>query len=132
MSKSVISEGKTTQEAIEKGLVRSAHDLSEGGLAVALAECCITNPKKKIGAVINLGAGKIRKDALLFGESQSRVILSAKKSNVKNILQIARKNKTPVSAIGKTGGDRLIIEGLINQPLTLLYKSWNKALESCL
>jgi phosphoribosylformylglycinamidine synthase subunit PurL len=123
---------KTTLEVIEKGLVRSVHDLSEGGLAIALAECCIANPKKKIGAVINLGAGKIRKDALLFGESQSRVILSAKKSNAKNIFRIARKNKTPVSVIGKTGGDSLIIEGLINQPLTVLYKSWNNALEDCL
>ncbi len=121
---------KTTLEAIQKGLVQSAHDCSEGGLALALAECCITSPKKKIGAVINLAGAKIRNDALLFGESQSRIILSAKEKNVKKILQIARKNKTPVAVIGKTGGRRLMINELINQPVNGLHKVWSKAIEN--
>jgi phosphoribosylformylglycinamidine synthase len=123
---------KTVFEAINKKLVRSAHDCSDGGLAVALAECCIANPGRKTGAVISLKGEKIRKDALLFGESQSRVILSVKKGNVKKVLQIARKNKVPVSLIGKTGGSRLVIEGLINQPVDTLYRAWSKAIESYL
>jgi len=123
---------KTVFEAINKGLAKSAHDCSEGGLAVALAECCITNPGNKIGAIISLNGEKIRKDALLFGESQSRVILSVKKGNVKRILQIARKNKAPISVIGKTGGSRLVVQGLINQPVSMLNKVWSKAIESCL
>lgn len=120
---------KTALEAIEKSLVQSAHDCSEGGLAVALAESCISNPSKKIGAQIDIVAN-IRKDALLFGESQSRIILSAKEKNVKKILRIAKKNKTPVSIIGKVGGSRLIINGLINQPVGALYKVWGTAIES--
>ncbi|MFA5411375.1 MAG: phosphoribosylformylglycinamidine synthase subunit PurL [Candidatus Omnitrophota bacterium] len=123
---------KTTQEAIEKGLVQSAHDCSEGGLAVALAECCVTGPGKKIGALITLYGGKLRADALLFGESQSRVILSAKKSQAKKILQLARKNKTPVSLIGEVKGNKLAINGLINVPVSDLAGAYNGAIEKLL
>jgi phosphoribosylformylglycinamidine synthase len=123
---------KTALEAIGKGLIQSAHDCSEGGIAVALAECCISNPREKIGAVINLASNNIRKDALLFGESQSRIILSAKQKNVNKILQIAKKNKTPVSVIGRVGGPRLIINRLINKSVNELYKAWGSAIENCL
>ena len=122
---------KTTLEAIEKGLVQSAHDCSEGGLAVALTESCISNPQKKLGAVINLSEN-IRKDALLFGESQSRIILSAKPNNAKKILQIAKKNKTPVSVIGKVGGKKFIINRLINISVNKLSKTWSSAIENYL
>jgi phosphoribosylformylglycinamidine synthase len=121
---------KTTSEAIEKGIIESAHDCSEGGLAVALAESCLSNPKRKSGALINLTAQAIRKDALLFGETQSRIIISAKAKNVKKILQIAKKNKTPVSIIGEVGGARLIINKLINLSLNNLYKAWHNAIAS--
>ncbi len=123
---------KTASEAIAKGLVRSAHDCSEGGIAVALAECCISTPKKKTGAVINLAYGKIRKDALLFGESQSRIVLSAKGKDIKKIIQIARKNKTPVAIIGRTGGNRLVINDLICISVNELHKTWSNALGNCL
>jgi len=123
---------KTTQEAIEKGLVRSAHDCSEGGLAVALAESCISNPAKKLGAVINLIDGKIRMDALLFGESQSRIILSANQKNVKKILQIAKKNKTPVSVIGEVRGNKLSINRAIKISVQELSKAWRSAIEDYL
>ena len=121
---------KTTLEAIEKGLVQSAHDCSEGGIAVALAESCISNPLKKLGAVINLAYGRMRADALLFGESQSRVIMSAKEKNVKKILQIAKKNKTPVAIIGEVKGSALIINNLINISVNELHDIWNGAIES--
>ncbi|MFH1458459.1 MAG: phosphoribosylformylglycinamidine synthase subunit PurL [Candidatus Omnitrophota bacterium] len=123
---------KTALEAIEKGLVQSSHDCSEGGLAVALAESCISNPAKKLGVKIDLAAGSLRNDALLFGESQSRIILSAKKKNVKKILQIARKNKAPVSIIGRVEGTRLVINRLINVSVNDLYKTSNSAIENCL
>jgi len=120
---------KTTLEAIEKGLVQSAHDCSEGGLAVALAESCISNPAKKLGAVVNLAAQPIRDDALLFGESQSRIVISAKPKDIKKILQIAKKNKTPVSIIGEVKGNKLIINKFINTPVNDLYKAWHNAIE---
>jgi phosphoribosylformylglycinamidine synthase len=121
---------KTALEAIEKGLAQSAHDCSEGGIAVALAESCISNPVKKLGAVINLAPGRMRADALLFGESQSRIIMSAKEKNVKKILQIAKKNKTPVAIIGEVKGSSLIINNLINISVKELHDIWSGAIES--
>jgi phosphoribosylformylglycinamidine synthase len=121
---------KTAQEAIERGLVRSAHDCSEGGLAVALAESCVANPAKKLGAVINVTGVKIRMDALLFGESQSRIIVSANPKNAKRILAIAKKNKTPASIIGEVTGGKLSINKAVNMPVEQLYKAWHSAIES--
>jgi len=121
---------KTALEAIKKGLVQSAHDCSEGGLAVALAESCISNPAKKLGAKINLTSDHLRKDALLFGESQSRIIISAKQKNVKKIMQIAKKNKTAVSLIGKVEGTGLVINRLINISVNDLHKAWGSAIEN--
>jgi phosphoribosylformylglycinamidine synthase len=121
---------KTTLEAMENGLVQSAHDCSEGGLAAALAESCISNPTKKLGAVVKLVAQPIRKDALLFGESQSRIVISAKPKDIKKILQIAKKNKTPVSVIGEVKGTKLIINRFINTAVNDLYKAWSSAIEN--
>jgi phosphoribosylformylglycinamidine synthase len=104
---------KAALEAIEKGLAHSAHDCSEGGLAVALAECCISNKDKMLGANINNLNYKMRPDALLFGESQSRVILSCSKDAVEKIRKIALKFKAPFCVIGKTGGRVLrILNGI--------------------
>ena len=74
-------------EIIRKGWVKSAHDCSEGGLAVALAECCMTNGDAMVGANIDLGALGKRLDAVLFGETQSRVIVSCAPENVERIAQ---------------------------------------------
>jgi phosphoribosylformylglycinamidine synthase len=123
---------KTALEAIEKGLVESAHDCSDGGLAVALAECCMINPKEKLGARVSVDSGKIRKDALLFGETQSRIILSAKEKNVKKILALAKKNKAPAAVVGEVGGSRLVIKGLVDIPVSDLHKAWDSAIESYL
>jgi phosphoribosylformylglycinamidine synthase len=123
---------KTALEAIGKGVVCSAHDCSEGGLAVALAEGCISNSAKKLGATVNLKSERIRTDALLFGEAQSRIILTAKPKNIRKLLQIAKKNKTPVSIIGKVTGNRLVINRLINISVNELDKAWRRAIENCL
>jgi phosphoribosylformylglycinamidine synthase len=120
----------TVWTAIEKGLVESAHDCSEGGLAVALVESCITS--KKLGAKVKIDSGDIRKDALLFGESQSRIILSAKQANAKKILQLAKKNKVPACVIGKVGGSQIAINKLINVSLDDACDAWSKAIEKIL
>ncbi|MBN2097115.1 MAG: phosphoribosylformylglycinamidine synthase subunit PurL [Candidatus Omnitrophica bacterium] len=131
-------------KAITKGLVSSSHDCSEGGLAVALAECCISNKENLIGALIDdlprpsVEAKALnystRKDALLFGESQSRIILSCPKKHVFVIKDIAAKLKVPFQAIGKTGGQSLkILDGkktLINLPLEKMAQKWTNSLQS--
>ena len=86
-------------ETIRQGLVKSAHDCSEGGLAIAIAESAVSGPVT-FGAEISLESS-IRKDALLFGESQSRIILSANKKHIEKIIGIAEKNDVPATIIGK-------------------------------
>lgn len=93
-------------EAIRNGLVKSAHDISEGGLAVALAESCIADREKIVGATIAIKPD-LRKDALYFGESQSRVILSIAPDRKGSLIQLAASMNVPLTEIGTVGGNRL-------------------------
>jgi phosphoribosylformylglycinamidine synthase subunit PurL len=92
-------------------LVRSAQDCSDGGLAVALAEC--TFGTNQIGAEVSLEGISIARDGVvndavvLFGESASRVILSAAPSRVTEVLQRAAAAAVPARVIGETGGNRI-------------------------
>ena len=126
----------TVREAIGKGLVRSAHDCSEGGLAVALAECCVSDPDRQTGVVIDNLSVKIRKDALLFGESQSRVILSCSKNALTGVMRLARKHGVPATVIGRCQGRALkIFTGrkiAVNLVLDRLYAAWGDTLEKTL
>jgi phosphoribosylformylglycinamidine synthase II len=120
---------KVVYEAIQKGLVNSAHDCSEGGLAVALAECCISEKRNSIGAQCSVVSGLCsRKDALLFGETQSRIILSCGEKSAAKIESLAKKHKVACQRIGKVGGKSLKIEGLIDLPLEKLNESWSRGL----
>src|SRR5215467_7300669 len=97
-------------KVIHEGLIRSAHDCSDGGLAVALVECCVSAPSEKRGAVVKLSLDSLRRDALLFGESQSRIILSVGPHAVEKILTRARDAGIPASKIGAVGGQRFIVD----------------------
>ena len=95
----------------DERLVRSAQDCSDGGLAVALAEC--TFGTSGIGAEVSLEGISIARDsvindaAVLFGESASRVLLSAAQSRVTEVLQRAAAAGVPARVIGETGGNRI-------------------------
>lgn len=90
--------------SIRGGLVRSAHDLSEGGLAVALAESCISGG---IGANVELSANALRSDVALFSESQSRIVLTAAPERAEELKAAIAASGVPVEIIGTVGGDRL-------------------------
>ena len=90
---------------IRRGWVKSAHDCSEGGLAVALAECCMSNGAAMMGASIDLSNVSGRLDAVLFGETQSRIVLSCSRDHAGLIL----KSGLPVTQLGTTGGTSLKI-----------------------
>ncbi|HEX9428445.1 MAG TPA: phosphoribosylformylglycinamidine synthase subunit PurL [Candidatus Polarisedimenticolia bacterium] len=94
--------------AREAGLVVSAHDCAEGGLAFALMEACISGPDGALGAEINLEASG-RLDALLFGEAPSRVIVSAPPESRARLEHVARGAGVPIHLLGRVGGDRLSI-----------------------
>jgi phosphoribosylformylglycinamidine synthase len=87
-------------EAIRSGTVTSAHDCSDGGLAVALAECCIANLEQQTGAEIDLsGWGSLPDRAILFGESQGRIVVSSPVPE--RILAIAESAGVPCAKIGR-------------------------------
>ncbi len=105
--------------AIQQDLVRSAHDLSDGGLAVALAEACIFDREKPLGATTSLPV-TLRKDALYFGESQSRVLLSAAPEHEGKLKQLASSMQIPLQAIGEVGGRELKVNDDIHVDLVSL------------
>jgi len=118
---------------IQSGLVKSAHDCSEGGLAVALAESCISQliareTPRLIGATIDLSALKdVRLDALLFGETQSRVAISCQPLDAVKVVERAKLMGVPATQIGKVGGDQLMVKtaaGEFSAPLTELHDAW--------
>jgi phosphoribosylformylglycinamidine synthase len=133
---------------IHSGLIKSAHDCSEGGLAVALAESCISHQiaretPRLIGASIDLaavaaafdrcssGAGEVplqlRLDSLLFGEKQSRVVISCKALDAVKVIERARLMGVPAMRIGTVGGDELAIKtgaGGFSAPTAELHDAW--------
>ncbi|HWG35139.1 MAG TPA: phosphoribosylformylglycinamidine synthase subunit PurL [Gemmatimonadaceae bacterium] len=89
----------TLLEAIRAGVVASAHDCSDGGLAIAVAECIMANPEKMFGADIDLGAwDSLPLRAVLFGEAQGRVVISSGEAD--RVLEIAARNGVPARVIG--------------------------------
>ncbi|MGH7254243.1 MAG: phosphoribosylformylglycinamidine synthase subunit PurL, partial [Nitrospirales bacterium] len=94
---------------IRNGIVRSAHDCGDGGLAVALAECCFSHPTPPQGCVVELSANRLRRDSLLFGESPSRVIVSMDPSQVDSALRLAQEHGVPATKIGRVGGSQFVV-----------------------
>ena len=104
--------------AIESGAINSAHDLSDGGLMVTLAEMLFAE-KDTFGADISLAVKdrNIRADELLFGESQGRIILACDTDQVDQLLASAEKAKLPVAELGKSNSSRQLCVTLDGDPL---------------
>ena len=119
---------RACRAAVETGVLSSAHDVSEGGLAVALAEACFGDPG--IGAVIDLEPDE-RPDILLFGELHSRIVVSLKEKDWGRLRELASKEGVPCRAIGRVGGSRLIIGDLVRARVERLRNLWSTALERC-
>ncbi len=140
---------------IQSGLVKSAHDCSEGGLAVCLAESCISQlvareTPRLIGAQIDLSgvaaprqsaadqaaeksaalcrdAATVRLDALLFGETQSRVVITCSQLDAVKVVERAKLLGVPAALIGRVGGDTLSFKtaaGEFSLPVTDLHDAW--------
>jgi phosphoribosylformylglycinamidine synthase subunit PurL len=117
-------------DAIAQGLVRSAHDCAEGGLAITIAESCFDTG---LGALADLPAVEV--DAAdfcdistLFNESASRVVASAEPQAAERLVQLAEKRSVPARVIGRVGGDRIRIgidgRGLIDEPVVGAERIW--------
>jgi phosphoribosylformylglycinamidine synthase II len=118
---------------IQSGLIRSAHDCSDGGLAVALAECCISeliarNTPRLVGAEIDLSDFKdARLDALLFGEAQSRIVITTTAANAVKVAERAKLMGVTATRIGTVKGDALKVKtakGELSWNLPELHDLW--------
>ena len=118
------------RDLIRAGLVKSAHDCSEGGLGVALAECCF-NPEQLFGAEIDLKAGDTPAATVLFDESQSRVIISVASKDAEQTMSILREHGVPCQQLGKVGRDDLCIrvnDETFRWPVVDLHHDWFSAI----
>ena len=104
---------------IEKKIILSAHDVSDGGIICALAECCIIDEENPIGAEVIIPI-KTREDFSLFSESQSRIIISLNPNNKNEFEEFLKDKKQPFTFLGKTGGSQLKINKKINISLDKL------------
>ncbi|MCH7852669.1 MAG: phosphoribosylformylglycinamidine synthase subunit PurL, partial [Candidatus Marinimicrobia bacterium] len=130
------------RRAIGQGLLASAHDCSDGGLATALAECCITgavpsgsSPASYGGAnapggLVGFRGGPAfsrlprRWDAALFGEGQSRIVLSLAPEHRAALEQMAGELRVPLMEMGVTGGDRFQLGPMLDLPLIEIAEAW--------
>jgi phosphoribosylformylglycinamidine synthase len=122
--------------AIEAGLIESAHDCSDGGLAVAIAEACFSSyGREAIGCQVNF-EGELSQAALMFAETPSRIIVSTEQRSVDAVLAIARERGVAASVIGQTGGDRLVIrvkgETVVDRSVSDVEAAWRGTLPSLL
>ncbi len=114
------------RSAIEQGLLASAHDCSEGGLAVALAECSIQGDVGFVGDFFIAD----RWDVILFGEQQSRIIVSLPKEHWDALSRLASDSAVPIVRLGYTGGDRFQLNDQMDLPVSQIADVWNNGLEA--
>jgi len=123
---------KSVLDIIENNLIKSAHDCSKGGLAVAVSEICMTN---QIGCNVSLDkvpGEKLDVDRILFSESHSRYLLSFDKKNLSKIEDILKKNNVSFNQIGQFGGEKIQFvngsESIIDIDLKKAHDTWLHAL----
>jgi phosphoribosylformylglycinamidine synthase II len=113
-------------------LLRSAHDCSDGGIAVTLAEC--TFDSAGIGCEVDVPAAGTRLDSTLFSESASRVVVSAGEDEAATLLRLAAEAGVPARVIGRTGGSRIKIavagQPAIDCDISEAESRWSSAIET--
>ena len=110
---------------IQDGLLHSAHDCSEGGLGVTLAESAIQGGLGFQGTFSNLG----RWDAALFGEAQSRIVVSLAEAGLPKLAQRCKEEDVPYARLGTVGGGHFFIPNAVNVLLQQLADAWQNGLE---
>ena len=121
--------------AMEAGIIKSAQDCSEGGLAVALAEAAMMS-ERGLGATAALPSLAIRNDAYLFGETQSRIVVTLHDRDLGRLQALCEVHRVPMIETGRVEGNRLIIrpkdseKPLIDIPVSEMRSNWEGAIES--
>ncbi|HYX90459.1 MAG TPA: phosphoribosylformylglycinamidine synthase subunit PurL [Myxococcaceae bacterium] len=123
---------RLVRELIRDGRLSSAHDCSEGGLAVALAECCIADPERRLGARVHLEMGGLAPHAFLFGEDASRVVISFAPEQRGAVELACHTAAVPFAVIGTVGGELLSVEGQLAVPVPMLSKAYRSGIPAVL
>jgi phosphoribosylformylglycinamidine synthase len=116
-------------EAADQRLLLSAHDISEGGLAVALAECAV---RSGIGLRVELPPSDLRLEAQLFSESASRAVVTCGPDETERLLVLARRHGVPARALGRTDGNRIQIDPGVDVSVEEAHDGWSRTLEEAL
>jgi phosphoribosylformylglycinamidine synthase subunit PurL len=116
---------RAVRDCIRAGAVRAAHDCSDGGLAVTLAEMCFA---AGLGCKLSKLSSSARSDALLFGEDASRIVISYAPRESARVAAICKKAGAELLELGEVGGSSLVIEGLLDAPVAALKEAWSTAI----
>jgi phosphoribosylformylglycinamidine synthase len=119
--------GNLILAAGRSGFIRSAHDCSDGGLLVALAECCLLGGIGMRGPALT-PEPPLRLDAAFFGESPSRFIVSTPSRAMPEVQSLARRHHVEISLLGLAGGDVLELEGQLRVSLGDMRQAWDGGL----
>lgn len=118
-----------------QSILKSAHDISEGGFAVALAECCF-NPHGTRGVVVkapDINGNSLRGDLFLFSETQSRAIASISETNWERIKEMAGSYGVSALCAGTViDDDRFCVEGLIDMEISAVHDAWSRGFQKSL
>ncbi|HEX6540279.1 MAG TPA: phosphoribosylformylglycinamidine synthase subunit PurL [Ktedonobacterales bacterium] len=123
---------QVTLAASAAGLIRSAHDCSDGGLAVALAECCMWSGQGMRGELQlpeQLTGDPLAATALLFGEAPSRIVLSASPEHWDALAELAESHGMLLTRLGVVGGDRLTCPPLLDLAVDAMYSTWRRGFQ---
>ncbi|MDP2953641.1 MAG: AIR synthase related protein, partial [Chloroflexota bacterium] len=116
--------------AIGQGLLSSAHDCSEGGLAVALAESAMAGGLGFQG--MSTTGSRRRADDFLFGEQPSRIVISVKPDRAPRLEKMAKRERVPLVRLGTVGSSRFVLPPHLDLPLEELRRAWQGGLEQAL
>jgi len=116
-------------EGAKRFLFESCHDISEGGIAVALAECAFSHGENPVGCTVENPYPDMRPDGSLFGEAQGRVIISVDPLKEGDFCLFCEKEKLSPRRIGKTGGEKLKIGEFIDLFLEEAFLIWKHSFE---
>jgi len=122
---------ETCLKLSENGLIKSAHDCSDGGLAVAIAESCFSSLNRKaIGAEISLKEAALNATTILFSESPSRIVISFAPENLEKVKEVI--GNCPFEIIGKVSGEQLRFavneKELFSESIDSFENSWTDSL----
>jgi phosphoribosylformylglycinamidine synthase len=118
-------------EAVSAGLLHSAHDCAEGGIAIAIAESCLLGDIGAWVGIDELGQGEgliIGEAGILFGESQSRFVISFAREALVRLHELAGRHSVPFRGLGSVGGERVCVTGCIDVPLADVRRAHEGAL----